>query len=501
MGGISGMAADSDPVVAVAGGSIRGRVLPEGHGAVFKGVPFAQPPVGSLRWHEPVPVTPWTGMREADKSGPPAAQAAFGWNDAAAAASNEDCLYLDVWTPTGLTPAHLPVMVWLHGGGNVAGSGGFDPLYEGEALISHGVVLVIVEYRLGVFGYFAHPELTRESPHHVSGNYGLLDQLAALQWVRANIAKFGGDPGNVTLFGQSAGAIDVLALMASPLSHGLFHRAIAESGMLLPMLYRPLVESEQAGVAATAKLKPPGQEALPYLRSLSVTDLLKAMPGVSQLSVDGWVFTAAPVATWAAGGAQPVPLILGSNAVELPSSGSPDDLRLMIKGIFQGLAPRALELYGLAGKDGLAPDPLYGNAGDQLGSDFFRCPAIVQTEWHSAAGHPTWAYEFQRAIPPQPRVQHSSELPYVFGNLYASGSQGGKFEAADHRLSATIQGYWTNFARTGNPNGPGLPTWDNFDRTGRKYLVFTTTGDVVTKQNQRGPFVDLFRDLLSPAKP
>jgi len=193
--------------------------------------------------------------------------------------------------------------------------------------------------------------------------------------------------------------------------------------------------------------------------------------------------------------------MLGSNAVELPSAGSPDELRLMIKGIFPGLAPRALDLYGLAGRDGNGPDPLYGNTGDQLGSDLFRCPAIVQTEWHSAAGNPTWAYEFQRAIPPQPRVQHSSELPYVFGNLYASGSQGGKFEAADHRLSATMQGYWTNFARTGNPNGPGLPPWDNFDRTGRKYLVFTTTGDVVTKQNQRGPFVDLFRNLLSPAKP
>src|SRR5450631_2512574 len=243
-------AAVPDPVVAVTGGQVRGRLL-EGGGAIFRGIPFAQPPVGALRWREPMPVQGWVGVREADKPGPPSAQPALGWNDDFAAAGSEDCLYLDVWTPRAEPGAGLPVMVWIHGGANVAGAGGFDPLYEGKSLIGHGVVLVVVEYRLGILGYFAHPELTQESPHHASGNYGIMDQAAALRWVRDNIVRFGGDPGNVTLFGQSAGSMDVLALMTSPLAKGLFHRAIAESG---PSRYYPsaptLPESERAGADA-----------------------------------------------------------------------------------------------------------------------------------------------------------------------------------------------------------------------------------------------------------
>jgi para-nitrobenzyl esterase len=227
LGGPTTSAVASEPVVSVTGGDIRGRLLEDGAGAVFKGIPFARPPVGDFRWREPMPVIPWNDTRDAGESGPPAVQPALGWNDKSAAASREDCLYLDVWTPTGPSTARNPVMVWIHGGANVAGAGGFDPLYDGRALISHGAVLVVVEYRLGILGFFAHPELTRESAHHASGNYATLDQIAALRWVRDNIGKFGGDPENVTIFGQSAGATDVLALMASPLSKGLFHRAIA----------------------------------------------------------------------------------------------------------------------------------------------------------------------------------------------------------------------------------------------------------------------------------
>lgn len=258
----------AEPIVSVTGGNLRGRLLEDGAGAVFKGIPFARPPVGDFRWREPMPVVPWPGTRDAWESGPPAVQPPLGWNDKAAAASREDCLYLDVWTPSGPSTARNPVMVWIHGGANVAGAGGFDPLYDGRALISHDVVLVVVEYRLGILGFFAHPELTRESTHHASGNYATLDQIAALRWVRDNIARFGGDPENVTIFGQSAGATDVLALMASPLSKGLFHRAIAESGAPSPTSTLALGEAEEEGARAGEKLGARGGHALGFLRSL-----------------------------------------------------------------------------------------------------------------------------------------------------------------------------------------------------------------------------------------
>jgi para-nitrobenzyl esterase len=477
-------------------------LLSDGSGAVFKGIPFAQPPVGELRWREPLPVIPWSGVRAARESGPPAAQPRQGWNDQFAAASREDCLYLDVWTPAWQSKSGQPVMLWIHGGANVAGAGGADPLYDGSALIKRGVVLVVIEYRLGIFGFFGHRELTRESLHHASGNYGILDQIAALQWVHDNIAKFGGDPGNVTIFGQSAGAIDVLALMASPLSTGLFHRAIAESGALpFGAASRTLAQAEQAGVVFAEKIKAPADGAVRYLRSLSTGDLLKAGSGggvISGPSADGWVFPAPPSEVFAAGKEHRVPIIIGSNAIEFPANGSPDDLKKQVQEIFGELAPKALALYGLASDAGHSgTDPVYGGPADQLGSDLFRCPAMIQGEWNSTAGNPTWEYQFDRAIPPRPRTGHSSDLPYVFGNLYAKGSQGGEFQDADRALSATIQGYWTNFAKTGDPNGPGLPVWPKYDGIARKYLEFTGTATVVVQENQRGLVGDLFREMLN----
>jgi para-nitrobenzyl esterase len=499
---ISAGAANSDPVVTVAGGQIGGRLLSDGRGAVFKCIPFAQPPVGELRWREPRPVVPWRGVRAARESGPPAAQPRQGWNDQYSAISREDCLYLDVWTPAWQSKSGQPVMLWIHGGANVAGAGGADPLYDGSALVNRGIVLVVIEYRLGIFGFFAHPELTRASPHHASGNYGILDQIAALQWVHDNIAQFGGDPGNVTIFGQSAGSIDVLALMASPLSKGLFHRAIGESGALPFGAASPtLAQAEQAGVAFAEKLKAPSDGALRYMRSLPTADLLKAGPGVSVISApnaDGWVFPAPPAGVFAAGGEHRVPLIIGTNAIEFPADGSPADLKKMLRGIFGNLAPNALDLYGLTGDDQPAgTDPVYGGLADQVGSDLFRCPAMIQGEWHSAAGNSTWEYQFDRAIPPRPRTGHSSDLPYVFGNLYSKGSQGGEFQDADRSLSATIQGYWTNFAKTGDPNGPGLPIWPKYDGKARKYLEFTDKADVGVQENQRGLVGDLFREILN----
>ncbi|MFA5058432.1 MAG: carboxylesterase family protein, partial [Opitutaceae bacterium] len=292
------MPAGSDPVISVTGGLIRGRLLPEDRGAVFRGIPFAAPPVGDLRWREPMPVVPWPGIREADQPGPPPAQPSFGWNEQMASDSREDCLYLDVWTPTGPSNARNPVMVWIHGGANTALAGGYEPIYDGRAMIGHGVVLVVIDYRLGIFGFFAHPELTRESSHHAAGNYGLLDQIAALQWVHDNIAKFGGDPENVTIFGQSAGSLDIMVLMSSPPARGLFQRAIAESGVPPKALSRPLREAEQAGVLVADKLHAPGQGTLAFLRSVPPAELLKAGPGINTFTIEGWVLPSSPNEVW-----------------------------------------------------------------------------------------------------------------------------------------------------------------------------------------------------------
>ena len=239
-------------VVSTTSGKLRGVSRPSG-GAEFLGIPYAQPPVGDLRWHEPLPAKSWTGVREATAFGAPCAQPVLGdWNKHDSEASKEDCLFLNVMTPAWPSKAPLPVMFWLHGGANAGGTAS-SALYKDGTLVQHGVVLVTVNYRLSIFGFLAHPELTRESSHHASGNYGLMDQIAALRWVRDNIAKFGGDPKNITVFGQSAGAQDTSLLMTSPLSKDLFQRAIAQSGSALMPPMPSLAEAEQAGekVAAT----------------------------------------------------------------------------------------------------------------------------------------------------------------------------------------------------------------------------------------------------------
>lgn len=421
-------AQEGGPIAALEEGSVRGTAL-EGGGAVFRGIPYAAPPVGALRWREPMPVTPWAGVRDAMRSGPPAAQGDFGWNHDAAAASREDCLYLDVWTPRFSGAARLPVMVWLHGGANAAGSGGFDPLYDGRALIRHGVILVVVEYRLGIFGFFAHPELTRESPHHASGNYGLQDQLAALRWVRANIAAFGGDPGRVTLFGQSAGGIDTAALMTSPLARELFQRAIDESGPPARAADTPsLAEMERAGSAVAAELGAPGTAALAYLRALPARRLLAARSGPVVLGADGWVLRAPPVEVFARHEEASVPLILGWMAVEE-------------------------EAWWRAQLERVAQD-------------------------HAAGGHRAWVYEFDRAIPGQAQAHHSGDLPYVFGNYPVAGNLKGDYGPVDRALSDVVQRYWTAFARSGRPQPEDLPEWPRYRPASERDLVFTADGRV-----------------------
>ncbi len=477
------------PIVAVTGGEVRGQSLKDG-GAVFKGIPFAQPPLGELRWREPKPAKSWSGVREATQFGGECAQNPL-WGHPKVA--NEDCLYLNVWTP-GLPPASSkPVMVWIHGGGNVNGSG----RENGESLSRYGVVLVNFNYRLGLFGFFALPALTAESPHHASGNYGLMDQILALQWVQQNIAKFGGDPANVTIFGESAGAMDVNLLMTSPLAKGLFHRVIAESGsVLLADGAAPLSMAEQKGekLAEQARI-PSGAGALQALRAAPVEPLLEAaaktlapsgVPGGLGVDVDGWVLPRSPAEVFASGKQLPAELIIGINAREF--SGPPDAavVKKMIEASYGKLAERALPLYGLttfpSGTVTQAkPDPLYGDAGAQWMTDTsFRCPSMVVADWNSKTGRPTYQYQFDRGIPGHPEIGavHASEVAYVFASLDDQHPMRPNYEAADYAISKVMQEYWTNFAKTGNPDGAGLPAWPPFQPDTKRYLAFTDSGPV-----------------------
>jgi para-nitrobenzyl esterase len=455
-----------------------------------------------LRWREPQPVTPWKGVLDAGKPKPACSQNPAGWNDAYASSSQEDCLYLDVWTPQWPSKSPKPVMVWLHGGGNTGGAGGSDDLYEGTRLISRGVLLVTVDYRLGIFGFFAHPELSRESSRRVSGNYAFLDQIAALRWVRDNIAKFGGDPRNVTIFGQSAGSMDLSVLLTSPLTKGLIHRAIGESGAAGRAT--PLADAEKAGERTAQALKAPAEGALAYLRSLSAAELLRGGGrGASGAVLDGYVFEADPVSVLQAGKALPVPMIIGSNAIEMGGGGSVESLRNNIQARYRDLAGKALALYGLAqpGEQGNT-DPLYGTPGEQWAADTsFRCPGILQGEAHAAAGNPVWEYQFDRPIPPNAKVAHSGELAYVFGNLWDKGTQAGKFEEADRKLSDAIQSYWTNFAKSGDPNGPGVPKWPKYVAPTRQFMEFTQKGELVAGESQRRAFCEVFQEAEKAGRP
>jgi para-nitrobenzyl esterase len=490
-----------EPVVTVTGGEIRGRTLAAPGGAVFKGIPFAQPPVGDLRWREPQAVVAWEGVRDAGSYAAPCAQIAAGWNDRTAAISKEDCLYLNVWAPAWPPSSRLPVMFWIHGGANMGGStlgaGGIEPAFDGEKLARHGVVVVSAAYRLGVFGFMAHAELTAESAHQASGNYGLLDQVAALRWVHDNIAQFGGDPAKVTIFGQSAGGMDVGLLMASPLARGLFQRAIQESGtVIIGGAPTPTLEqAEAAGARFAAHLQAPEKGAIAYLRGLSAAEVLKASPpygggGADRPGpdVDGYALPRSPASVFEAGGEARVPLITGSNAREMLIPGGPEAARKAIEQYYGERAARALPLYGLAG--GEAPSyPPYGDAGAQFRTDtFFRCPAVLTAGWHSAH-NPTWEYEFTVGAEPE-GARHSGELRYVFGRRGVQDTAD-----PDAKVTEQIQTYWTNFAKSGNPNGPRLPHWPRYDSAKRKYQELNLDG-AITKSDLRGAACALFRERL-----
>jgi para-nitrobenzyl esterase len=533
-----------DPfVVHIGAGLVRGTARP-GSGAEFLGIPYAQPPVGDLRWRAPEPALPWTGVREATKFGAACSQPLLdgAWNRYDFDHSQEDCLFLNVITPAWPAGKPLPVMFWIHGGADLGGSASSD-LYKDGTLPEHGVVLVTINYRLGVFGFFAHPALTAESPHHASGNYGLMDQILALQWVRDNIARFGGDPSNITVFGQSAGSMNTGMLMTSPLARGLFEKAIAESGAAYAPSVPSLADAERFGEDAATALNVPagaqgfsGPAAIAALRKIPAPDLLARLgkrasdwPGFTP-DIDGWVLTRWPANVFAAGDEAPIPLLIGTTSREFGGGMPIDALRAAITQASGNLAPQALALYGVEGGAASnvpnvsdpAIDPIYGAPAAQWSADqLFHCPITTQALWHSAAHHATYEYELDHPIPGHEAegAVHSGDLPYVFGYYPKTGNIGGVFGDVDLHLADQVETYWTNFARTGdpndgssslgqrnlsletktgNPNSAGLPHWPALDAVRQSFLRFSLDGSaVVSTAPLRGAQCDLYRKALA----
>ncbi len=473
------------PTLTLSEGALRGTREADGS-LVFRAIPYAAPPVDGLRWQAPQPVAPWQGERDATGAAPACAQPALGWNDGIAASSREDCLYVEVQTPTLTPTAPLPVMVWLHGGANVAGgAAGYVP----SALAAEGVVLVTVQYRLGVFGFLALPEL-RDARGHAAANFALQDQIAALRWVREHIARFGGDPARVTLFGQSAGAQDVGLLMVAPAARGLFSAALAQSGTAaFGMPARPLAEHQRlGGVIAQRAGVAPGRGRLAALRVLPAATLIAAAQGVEvsalddsgyiwlQPVADGTVLPETPQAALARGAQAPVPLLIGSNARELTFGDGEATARARLRRDHADVAERVLAA-GAA-----HTPPAYGDAAMWLATDLgFRCPALYVAGRQAARGVPVWHYEFDLAAPGA-QVAHSAELPFVFQALPV---------AQGEAKPVTLTRYWANFARTGDPNGDGLPPWPAYS-PGRESLRFSAEG-VTTVRNLRGGACDALR--------
>jgi len=501
----------ANPVVSISTGQLRGSITTDGV-AVFKNIPFAQPPVGDLRWREPVPANSWTGVRDATSFGPMCHQSGN-----QQLPHSEDCLQLNVWMPAWPMKSSAPVMVWFHGGGNSAGSG-VEPLFNGEALARNRVVLVTTNYRLGIFGFFAHPELTKESAHHASGNYGLMDQIQALRWVQQNIAKFGGNPANVTIFGESAGAADVNALIATPLAKGLFVRAIAQSG---PMSNQTLLaEAEKKNVEWAAKQDIAGDQALAKLRAIPDKELMgklgqggvMGMPGMGNggpamsIIVDGWVLSEQPTKIYAEGRQQKVALMIGNNSQEFGAgmmgmtgggrgTAPPTDIRQMISQRYGPFSDRALAAYGLNSGSEPPPDPEDGSVMTQWSTDnAFRCGSVQELIWHTAAGNPGYQYQFSRTVHGQEAqgAAHASEIAFIF-DTFPVWQQMRHYDESDHQYGKMMRQYWINFAKTGDPNGAGLVKWPKFDSAKRAYLDFMDAGPVV-KEGLRRQVCDVYME-------
>ena len=473
--------------VKTANGMVESTLPPRDGVRSFKGIPFAQPPVGDLRWREPQPVKNWPGVRNADTFGPTCMQRLSPNADYwfRGDGMSEDCLYLNVWTSATSGGEKLPVLVYIFGGGFQNGDGS-EPRYDGESMARKGIVAVSLNYRTNIFGFFVHPELTKESPHHASGNYGLLDQVAALQWVQQNIAAFGGDPARVTIAGESAGSISVSALMASPLSKGLMAGAICESGAAIASLPpRPLAEAEQNGVKFAAAA---GADSIAALRAMTGQQLQDAAAKAQGIrfstAMDGYFLSKTLPEIALAGEQARIPLLAGSNteeqsprAVLAGGDPTPETLADAIRKFYGDKAEPVLKAYAAT-----TTDEVFEAAAHLASARFISYGTWKWTELHmQTSGKPVYRYLYAKVRPaylgmpgqPPPAPSpgrggaqqaqaprgavHSAEIQYAMGNLDLDRRYA--WEPADHDVSKTMQAYFVNFIKTGKPDGPGLPPW------------------------------------------
>jgi para-nitrobenzyl esterase len=491
-------AAVPDPV-RLDSGSVSGIPTNDSGITIFKGIPYAAPPVGDLRWRAPQPAAHWEGIRKAEQFGPnctagggaggrgkgkgPAGDKGPAPARAAAPAgpaASEDCLYVNVWTPAKAANDRLPVMVWTYGGGFTGGSGA-EARYDGEALAKKGIVVVTYNYRLGMFGFLAHPELTRESGHNASGNYGMMDFTAVLRWVQKNVAAFGGDPRKVTIAGESAGAILVASMVGSPEGKGLFQRAMAQSGAWMGLSIgkmRTLQEAEEAGKRSA------GSHSIAELRAMPTQEVAQNVTGVrADVIVDGWIVPEDQSLTFAKGKQNDVDVLVGSNQDEGTFFGGPpvsaDAAKSRARQTYADLADDFLKLY-----------PADTDA-ETAASGLMR--SRDETGWHmrtwaqlqAKRGRKAYLYYFTH-VPPGNGARgatHTAELPYMFNNPPANGS----WTDLDHKLADTMSSYWANFIATGDPNGKGLPTWQPYSSKNDSQAM--VLGDVV----QFGPQIELPR--------
>jgi len=511
------------PRVKIANGELEG--VNESGIKTFKGVPFAAPPVDKLRFREPQPVQNWSGIRKADKFGPRAMQLpVFGDMSFRSDGMNEDCLYLNVWTPAKTGSEKLPVLVYFYGGGFMAGDGS-ELRYDGESMARKGIVAVTVNYRLGIFGFLSHPELTKESPHHASGNYGLLDQSAALQWVQKNIAAFGGDPKKITIAGESAGSFSVSAQMASPLSKNIISGAIGESGSLLGLSpTASLKDAEKAGSDFGTSIK---ASSLADLRAIPADQLLKATAnagfGRFPICVDGYFFPKSPLEIFEKGEQAHVPLLVGWNSQEMvyqmimgQDKPTLENYKKTVEKLYGDKSAEAMTVYSASN------DEEAERVATDLASDRFI--GFSTWKWSDVqsktGGKPVYRYLYARprpqmraemgsataglaggvikdtstnkapAMPPARGAVHSAEIEYALGNLPANRVY--DWQPEDYKVSEIMQAFFANFIKTGNPNGLGVPEWSAVDNNKGVQVMHINvdTKAVEDKNGKRYLFMD-----------
>ena len=486
---------------------------------VFKGIPFAAPPVGELRWKEPQPVQNWVGVRKAGKFGPRAMQRPiYGDMNFRSDGVSEDCLYLNVWTPAKSSGEKLPVLVYFYGGGFAAGDGS-EYRYDGESMSRKGIVAVTVNYRLGVFGFLSHPELTKESPHHASGNYGLMDQAAALKWVSQNISAFGGDPKRITIAGESAGSISVSAQMVSPFSRDLIAGAIGESGSILSAF--PAIPLEQGEMNGLKFARLAGVKSIAELRQMSADQLLELTANLEleffSPTIDGYFFPREPILIYQSGQQAHVPLLVGWNSAEMDYHAlletlapTKENFTKTVQSLYGADASEVLKVY----------NPLSDKEVMQVATDLASDRFISFSTWewadlHAQTGaNPVYRYFYTHPrpairaemgnvvpglaggviedlavneAPPPMGASHSAEIEYAMGNL--STNQVFDWQPADYKVSKIMQAYFVNFIKTGNPNGTGMPEWPAIKANEASTVMFIDVNTRIEVEKNRDRYL------------